>query len=82
LTELYAWLEIAWDDGPLHHFLNQRYHPTRHPLEKEPLELKTFEHTRTERWKFWSDAQRTTFEEICGQAMAGFGYAIPWQAAA
>ena len=104
LTELYAWLEIEWDDGPFHNFLHHHYHPTQHPLEdgsseqkisqrlrtklgkfwnkkkRANAERKEFERSRNERWKFWTDSQLATFEEICGEAMAGFGYELPWKA--
>jgi hypothetical protein len=33
---------------------------------------------RHQRWEGWSEAQRTTFSTICGEAMDYFGYPIGW----
>lgn len=74
LFELYEWLGIAWHDAPLQNLLAERYHPTHHPQETADTP-----EARAERWKFWTDAERASFETICGDAMRGFGYSIPWR---
>jgi hypothetical protein len=89
LGRVYAWLDISWDEAPLQNMLSRRYHPTRHPgetastqqgyAEMSPAERDALEQTRTRRWQFWSETERVTFESICGEAMRGFGYPIPWR---
>jgi hypothetical protein len=85
LEGVYEWLEIPWDGAPLKNILRERYHPTRHPYELEPAsavqsasDRTAFVETRAQRWQYWSDDERAAFESICGEAMSGFGYAIPW----
>lgn len=34
--------------------------------------------SRAERWRSWSDEEREAFESRCGEAMAYFGYEVPW----
>ena len=89
LERVYHWLEIPSDQAPLQNMLSTRYHPTQHPeetagsakgyAEMSPSERDALEQTRNRRWQFWSDSDRATFESICGEAMLGFGYPIPWR---
>jgi hypothetical protein len=53
-----------------------RFHPTAAAGESAEAggDLKQ----RHQRWEGWSDSQRATFEEICGEAMDYFGYPMPW----
>lgn len=89
LERVYAWLDISWDEAPLQNILSRRYHPTHHPKESgeserkyaemSPTERDALQETRARRWTFWSESERETFENICGSAMRGFGYPIPWR---
>lgn len=89
LSRVYEWLEIPPDDAPIQNMLNTRYHPTYHPNEATRLNIydaqtsqqgrAQIDQIRTERWHFWTDEQRAQFEQICGDAMRGFGYPIPWR---
>lgn len=92
LEKVYDWLEIEWVEAPFENLTALRYHPTVHPQEGAPpnpgythiseQERAQFESSRNERWRFWDETQRATFQELCGEAMRGFGYAIPWANAA
>lgn len=85
----YSWLDIPPEEMPLRHLLSERYHPTLHPKEDNPLQVgdaqrseqgrEQLEQTRQQRWQFWDAEQRALFEKICGDAMREFGYPIPWQ---
>lgn len=87
LAGLYDWLGIPWSDAPLQNLRKELYHPTQHPREmtlaanavsSSPQERDAFEHTRNERWRYWTDAERATFERVCGDGMRALGYPIPW----
>lgn len=38
--------------------------------------------SRAERWRSWSEDEREAFESRCSEAMAYFGYELPWSGAA
>lgn len=81
LQQLYQWLNIPWDDAPLKHMMNERYHPTIHPKETKSEETNPAngQATHEHRWQYWTPEQRATFEELCGSTMQAFGYPMPWQ---
>jgi hypothetical protein len=81
LAQIFEWLQIPWHDAPLQHLWSEQYHPTQHPEEAKTTERRERRiEMRSQRWQFWTDEQRATFEQLCGEAMRGFGYAIPWRA--
>ncbi|MDE0839941.1 MAG: sulfotransferase, partial [Kiritimatiellae bacterium] len=53
-----------------------RFHPTA--AAGESAEAGADLKQRHQRWEGWSEAQRTTFSTICGEAMDYFGYPMPW----
>lgn len=55
------------------------YHPTSDDgKDRPPGEVLR---RRADRWRDWTDEQRQTFAEICGDAMRYWGYEMPWDAA-
>jgi len=88
LAALFDWMEIPWHDAPFQNLLTQHYHSTQHP--NQPVlaetnqgvvskdERATFQQTRSERWMYWTQAERAMFEERCGDAMHELGYELPW----
>jgi hypothetical protein len=55
----------------------RQFHPTQ--MAAEAPEAAGDLRLRQERWRHWSEAQRTEFLTICGTAMDYFGYPIPWR---
>lgn len=56
--------------------LQKTFHPTRYAGESR-TDARDRER-RKERWRLWSEDQRDSFEQICGDAMENLGYPIPW----
>ena len=56
--------------------LAKQFHPTRFSGESRDAARDPAQ--RVDRWKLWTDDQRSTFATVCGEAMAAYGYEIPW----
>jgi hypothetical protein len=55
--------------------LNVCYHPTSEDGASSPGETLR---ERADRWRDWTDEQRLTFADVCGEAMRYWGYEMPW----
>ena len=56
--------------------LSKRFHPT--VFQGEPKDVAQDINRRSERWKYWTQAQRDEFAKRCGESMEAMGYDIPW----
>ncbi|MHC4141730.1 MAG: sulfotransferase [Planctomycetota bacterium] len=55
--------------------LNVCYHPTSEDDANSPGETLR---KRADRWRDWTDEQRRTFADVCGETMRYWGYEMPW----
>ena len=76
-TDIFEWVGLPSDRQCLETLFSRQFHPTSCPDESHHSSQDLA--TRKERWRFWTDEQRTTFAEQCGEAMDYFGYPIPWR---
>ncbi|HMO12861.1 MAG TPA: sulfotransferase [Pirellulaceae bacterium] len=53
-------------------------HRNQTSFDEEPDSHKKCLNQRSARWRYWTDAQRQTFIDICGPNMQYLGYEIPW----
>ncbi len=56
--------------------LEKQFHPTKFPGESDANASDMTR--RCERWRLWTDVQRSIFVEHCGQLMDELAYSIPW----
>jgi len=73
---IFDMLPVEYDKVCVEYVFTERPDPTRMAGEAERVsdDLKK----RKERWRLWTDRQRDTFAEICGEAMRYFDYEMPW----
>lgn len=75
------------------HFRTELVHPTsdrpgsileaKAPTHADPTEpINRSLRDRAERWKDWNPDDRLAFDRTCAEAMAYFGYTVPWKTAA
>ena len=77
LDNLWTFLGLKPEQRCADALRNQRYHPTKSPLEAAAAEDNL--QTRAQRWQFWSEAERQCFTAHCAEAMTFLGYDLPWQ---
>ena len=75
LSDAYDSIGLTFHDDCLKP-LTKQFHPTR--FDGEARDAANDPAQRIDRWKLWTDDQRSTFVTICGEAMAAHGYEIPW----
>ena len=75
LSDAFGSIGMTFDDNCLTP-LTKQFHPTR--FDGEDHDAASDPARRIDRWKLWTDQQRSTFVTICGEAMGAHGYEIPW----
>ncbi len=77
LAECFAKVGLVFDPNCLAP-LSENFHPTK--VKGESRNDSNDRSKRKDRWKYWTSQQRKSFTTICGEAMDGLGYPIPWDA--
>ena len=87
LERAMEWIGLEWHDAPFKNLLAQRYLVTSdqsgQPMKANqyktfsPQDRADLEQHRLDQWYQWSESQRQTFRQLCGQSMSNMGYSIP-----
>ncbi len=85
LSALSSWMGIRLADEPADNILNCLRHPTQEKETNSPdfeqlsaEEKANYFQEKSERWKSWTEEQRSMFQELCGGFMSELEYEIPW----
>ena len=65
---------LAHDESAANYILNTKRNQTSYQQESDQ---QTDLSDRQQRWNFWTDQQKQTFRDLCGETMDFFGYSIP-----
>ncbi|MDA0578293.1 MAG: sulfotransferase [Verrucomicrobia bacterium] len=76
MTTALAGLGLPFHQGCVDELASQQFHPTAFAHEDRAAAADLRQ--RHARWQHWTDAQREVFERICGDAMRGLDYPVPW----
>ncbi len=74
--QLFVALDLPHDDSSAQYVARHQRNQTEFDGEQQqqPGDMRR----RADRWQFWTKPQREMFVDRCGDAMAFFGYEIPW----
>lgn len=86
LDSAFEWLDVQHSELVLNHINQTLRHPTDTAAELDRQNFaevtvekkKEYFLSKRDRWRSWSETQRSMFADICGPGMEQLGYEIPW----